>query len=137
MNYESYEEKIVHKHGVVLEGWTFEKFANPSDLSSAIAPLKQLRDALHGGACKWRRLSKQERDGRWKEYQDGIASGETHAKTRQTRSDAGRKRKKPAPKSADVIEGSDDEDESEEETQPPQKKHRRQAREPSLEPGEH
>jgi hypothetical protein len=42
MQYVNYEEDIVLHYGVVLEGWTHDKFVNPSKLSSTLPPLQKL-----------------------------------------------------------------------------------------------
>jgi hypothetical protein len=57
MQYVNYEEAIVQCYGVVIEGWTFDKFINLSELSTSIPPLKTLLDALNDGRCKFIKLT--------------------------------------------------------------------------------
>jgi hypothetical protein len=39
MRYANYEEEIVIRYGIKLEGWTYENLKNPSELSSSLPPL--------------------------------------------------------------------------------------------------
>ena len=94
MNYTHYEEEVVHRYGVVIEGWTADKFVNPSELSSSLPLLTNLRDALKNGNCHFRRLSAAEKQQRMKEYSAKVASGEIPRWDRERRSDLGTKRKK-------------------------------------------
>ena len=57
MHYSDYEEKIVHRYGVELIGWTYEKLVNPSELSSSLPGLCQLLDAINTGSCKFIKLT--------------------------------------------------------------------------------
>jgi hypothetical protein len=93
MQYVNYEEDIVIRYGVVLEGWTHEKFVNPSELSSALPPLQKLVEALKAGTCKFVKLSSAERKKREAERKKKLASGELQPRERKTRKDAGKKRK--------------------------------------------
>jgi hypothetical protein len=53
MNYINYEEAIVQRYGIELVGWTYDKFVNPSEFSSALGPLRKLIDAINAGECKF------------------------------------------------------------------------------------
>ncbi|KAF8179466.1 hypothetical protein BJ912DRAFT_802643, partial [Pholiota molesta] len=94
MNYCHYEEDIVLRYGVVLEGWTYDKFINPSELSTSIPPLTELYDALKSGACKFVKLTPAEKKERMVAYQAKLKAGEIQGKKRKVRSDAGISRKK-------------------------------------------
>ena len=76
MHYTRYEEDIVQRYGIELQGWTYEKMINPSNLSSSLPPLKTLQDALVTGTCKFVKLTAAERKKREIEYMASIASGE-------------------------------------------------------------
>lgn len=92
MQYEKYDTLIVHKYGVVLEGWTHEKWERPSNLGTAISPLIQLYSAFKDGTCKFRRLTAEEHAQHIAEYENKIASGQTIVKPRKKRTDAGKPR---------------------------------------------
>jgi len=57
MQYANYEELIIQKYGVELQGWTFEKLVNPSLLSTSLPGLRCLLDAINNRDCKFTRLS--------------------------------------------------------------------------------
>lgn len=48
MQYVNYEESIVQRYGVVLEGWTFDRFVNPSELSTALPPSRTTQGTRKG-----------------------------------------------------------------------------------------
>ncbi|KAF8222541.1 hypothetical protein L208DRAFT_1074497, partial [Tricholoma matsutake] len=56
MQYVNYDEAITQRYGVILEGWTFNRFVNPSEFSTSIPPLQTLLDALNNGSCKFTKL---------------------------------------------------------------------------------
>ena len=89
MHYAQYEEEIVQRYGIELEGWTYEKLTNPSDLSSSLPPLKALRDAIISGTCKFVKLTAAEKKKREGAYMAKIKSGEIELRKRKRRSDAG------------------------------------------------
>jgi hypothetical protein len=93
MHYTRYEENIVQRYGIELQGWTYEELANPSTLSSSLPPLKVLHEALVKGTCKFVKLSTAERAAREAAYMAKIASGEVGIHKRKRRSDSGSKRK--------------------------------------------
>jgi hypothetical protein len=117
MHYTRYEEEIVQRYGIELQGWTYEKLINPSELSSTLPPLKALRDALVSETCKFVKLTAAGRKKREEAYMASIASGEVELRKRKRRSDAGiRKKSKRARKdSAKTGENDEDRDEEEEE----------------------
>ena len=89
MHYAQYEEEIVQRYGIELEGWTYEKLTNPSDLSSSLPPLKALRDAIISGTCKFVKLTAAEKKKREAAYMAKIKSGEIELRKHKWRSDAG------------------------------------------------
>ncbi|KAJ7284789.1 hypothetical protein C8J57DRAFT_1006417, partial [Mycena rebaudengoi] len=92
MDYMHYEESIVLKYGVVLEGWTCDKFMNPSDLSSSLPVLTTLHDALRDGSCKWTKLQPELLKQHKLKWTADVAAGKVTPRVRQTRSDLGKKR---------------------------------------------
>lgn len=115
MSYVWHEEDIVHRHGVELVGWPCDDFVNPSELSSSVAVLTRVRDALTGGECKWVKLQPDVLRARIKKYNADVAAGRIVPKERAQRSDKGRKRKRPQPTQAgddsdDPEERGDDDD---------------------------
>lgn len=89
MHYERYEEEIVQRYGIELQGWTYEKIMNPSMFSSSLPPLRALQAALMEGTCKFVKLSASERKEREAAYMAKITSGEVEVRKRKRRSDAG------------------------------------------------
>jgi hypothetical protein len=94
MQYVNYNEGIVQRYGVELQGWTYEELKNPSELSTAVGPLTKLRDAINDGSCKFVKLSAEERCQRLEVYNGKIASGKIQLRKRKRRSDAGSKKMK-------------------------------------------
>ena len=95
MHYSDYEEKIVHRYGVELINWTYEKLVNPSELSSSLPGLCQLLDAINTGSCKFIKLTQTQLKERREEHQKAIEDGTLPApKTRKPRKDRGTKRKR-------------------------------------------
>jgi len=93
MQYTQYEEEIVHRYGIELQGWTYEKIMNPSLLTSSLPPLMALRDALVAGTCKFVKLTAAERKERKAAHMEKIKSGEIEVRKRKRRSDAGTSKK--------------------------------------------
>lgn len=112
MQYANYEEDIVQRYGIELQGWTYEKFVNPSELSTAIGPLRGLMDAIKNGDCKFVKLTAEERRKRKETYRAKVDSGEVKARKRKRRSDYGTKKKRKG-KGKEVA---DDDEESEDES---------------------
>ncbi|KAF8236919.1 hypothetical protein L208DRAFT_1078784, partial [Tricholoma matsutake] len=96
MQYVNYEEGIIQRYGdgIELTGWTYEKFVNPSELSTAVEPLHKLVDAINAGDCKFVKLTTEECRECLASYRAKIAVGELKARERKTRSDAGTKKRK-------------------------------------------
>ena len=111
MQYINYEEGIIQRYGVELTGWTYEKFVNPSELSTAVEPLRKLVDAINAGNCKFVKLTTEECRERLASYRAKIAAGELKARERKTWSDAGTKKRKRKAVNNNVSE--DDEEDSE------------------------
>jgi hypothetical protein len=93
MQYVNYEEAIVQHYGIELVGWTYDKFVNPSELSTAIEPMHKLLNAINNGDCKFIKLTKEGCQKRLEEYRAKVAAGEQMVRERKTHSDAGIKRK--------------------------------------------
>ena len=98
MHYARYDEEIVQRYGIELQGWTYEKLVNPSTLSSSLPPLKVLHDALVKGTCKFVKLSAAEKKARDTSYMVKIASGEVVPCKQKQRSDVGSRKPKRARK---------------------------------------
>ena len=107
MNYTRYEEEIVQRYGIELQGWTYERIINPSMMSNSLPPLMALRDALVAGTCKFVKLTATERKVREVAYMAKIKSGDIEVRKRKQRSDAGTRKK---PKRLDGDDDSDDND---------------------------
>ncbi|KAH9918042.1 hypothetical protein B0H21DRAFT_713170 [Amylocystis lapponica] len=76
MQYINYEKDIVLRYGIKIHGWTHEKFANPSDLSTSLPPLCMLQDTLLKGTCRFKKLFAAELADYQKAYDDRVAAGE-------------------------------------------------------------
>ena len=79
MYYVDYEEKIVQRYGIELVGWTYEKFVNPSELSTLLPGLQQLLDAINNGSCKFIKLSPLQLIERHQALQKSISDGSVPA----------------------------------------------------------
>lgn len=111
MNYDNYESKIVEKHGIILEGWTYGQVQNPGKIGRR-EDLVTLLNALVNGRCVWVKLSEQDLEQRMESNRERAKNGESIYKPRKTM----KKNPAGAAKSAAVIEDSDvSHDESEEE----------------------
>ncbi|CAK5272792.1 unnamed protein product [Mycena citricolor] len=93
MQYVHYREDIVVGLGVELRGWTAGDIVNPSNLSTSVKVLVELRDALVSGDAHWAKLTREERKERRQEWDDDVVAGKVCPKSRETRSDKGKKRK--------------------------------------------
>jgi len=107
--YTHYEEDIVLHYGIVLEGWTYDNFVNPSKLSSSVQPLKALVDAIENSSCKFLKLMAVEKKECEAAYQAKITSGEVQVPKRKRRKDAGVRQ---GAKRAQTGEGDDGEGDS-------------------------
>lgn len=95
MQYSRYEQDIVQRYGIVLEGWTYETLVNPSELSTSLPPLCALYNALTDGTCKFVKLTLAQKKEREEAHQAKIASGESIVPARKKCKDAGVPRKGP------------------------------------------
>jgi hypothetical protein len=112
MQYTNYDELIIQKYGIELQGWTFEKLVNPSQLSTSLPGLRRLLDAINNGDCKFVKLSPLEVKRRREELQKKQDDGIVPVKTRKPRKDRGTKRPRTAKgKKAAVNDAEDDDDE--------------------------
>ncbi|KAG1752342.1 uncharacterized protein EDB91DRAFT_1243121 [Suillus paluster] len=126
MQWAYYFRNIVQCYQVMIEGWPDNvPFANLSQVSSALPELNRLLRKWESGATRWKTLTDEEFDKILHEHNDQLNHGEINDHRRRTRSDKGKKRKKPAAtdhysrgkkyKSVDTIEESDKENGAEEE----------------------
>ncbi|KAK1216231.1 hypothetical protein PQX77_021145 [Marasmius sp. AFHP31] len=110
MEYKQFDRVITYKTGVVIEGWPLPKFANPSDLGSAVGPLGELKEALLSGKCGFRKMQGEEFRNWIANYDKDVKEGKIVPEVRKPRSDAGVPRG-PRKKAVDQ----DDDDSSEDE----------------------
>ena len=87
-----YEELIMLKYGIELQGWTFKMFKCPSDLSTSIQPLQELLNAINNGKCRFVKLTAVEVKRRREECQKQISDGTIAVKQQKQHSDIGKKR---------------------------------------------
>ena len=111
----THHDELVQKYGVELQGWTFEKLVNPSQLSTSLPGLRCLLDTINNGDCKFVKLSPLEIKKRREELQKKWDEGTVPVKTRK---DRGTKRpctkgKKKAGDDADDDNEEPDEEEAE------------------------
>ena len=99
MQYVNYEEDIVQRYGIVLEGWTFARFVNPSELSTVLPPLQKLLNVLNDGSCKFMKLTREQHKAHEKEYHEKVVTREIQVHERKTKKDAGQKWKRKVSKS--------------------------------------
>ena len=89
MSWQNYEENIVDRYGVILDGWPVTQF-NPGQMSTRL--LQTVLNALDDGTCSWRTLEEQELQDRQADRRAKKASGEITIMARKRRSDAGKAR---------------------------------------------
>ena len=94
MRYVNFEEEIVIRYGIKLEGWTYENFKNPSELSSSLPPLWALSDAIDNGTCRFVKLTATEKKSFEQEFYAKVQTGEVTLRKRKIRKDAGKKKAK-------------------------------------------
>ncbi|KAJ6491154.1 hypothetical protein C8R45DRAFT_1096671 [Mycena sanguinolenta] len=80
MSYKWYEEDIVQKYNIVMEGWTAPRFVNPSELSTSLSALCTLNEAVKSGSCAFRKMLPVEAAARVKKWLDDVAAGHVIAK---------------------------------------------------------
>ncbi|KAJ6481167.1 hypothetical protein C8R45DRAFT_933064 [Mycena sanguinolenta] len=90
MNYERYIKVVVLGYGVIIVGWPKSiDFTSPTNISS-VDDMRKLRDSWKDGRCRWKVLTKSEKE-KWKQdYENKVESGEIVEVERQRRSDKGR-----------------------------------------------
>ncbi|KAI0038699.1 hypothetical protein FA95DRAFT_1613183 [Auriscalpium vulgare] len=116
MAYDDYDTNVVERYGCKLVGWTLKEFKSPSDIGAVVA-LRELRDALKSGTCKWVRLTKHEKAAHNLMLKERKTAGQVpEKKKRKERSDKGKTR----PHTRKGASGSRDEETGE----PPAKKSR-------------
>jgi hypothetical protein len=92
MAYTWYEEDIVQRYGVVVDGWV-GPFINPSTMSTSLVNLRALAQAWKSGECRFRKLTAAEAAARKAKWDEDVAAGLVTAKHRAERSDKGSSRK--------------------------------------------
>ncbi|KAG1844313.1 hypothetical protein DFJ58DRAFT_731230 [Suillus subalutaceus] len=127
MQWALYFRNIIQRYQVMIEGWPDNiPFANLSQVSSALPELDRLFRRWKSGATHWKTLTDKEFEKVLQEHNDKLDHGEIDDHRRRTRSDKGKKRKKPTAmdsslcgrkkyKSAATVEDSDKENDAEEE----------------------
>ncbi|TFY52520.1 hypothetical protein EVJ58_g9971 [Rhodofomes roseus] len=106
MNYVNFERDFIVKFGINVTGWTFDKFINPSEMSTSLPPLQKLLSALKDGSCRFYRLPEPERVRREEEFNRKVLSGEIAP--RKERQDKGVLRGKRAANAVDPGSDTDD-----------------------------
>lgn len=123
MQYVNYEEAIVQRYGIELQGWTYHKFINPSELSTSLPLLRKLLNAINTGDCKFIKLTAEERHKRLETYKKKVANGELKVRERKIRSDAGKRKRKYKDSVNEHEDSEDEESNSDNETSHPRKRH--------------
>ena len=111
MKYTEYEELIVLKYGIELQGWTYDKFVCPSSLLTSLPALQALLDAINNGRCKFIKLMPAEVKMRHEERQKQINGGTIVVKQWKQHSDIGAKRPRKVKARAPAVGTDTDEDE--------------------------
>jgi hypothetical protein len=93
MAYTWYEEDVVQRYDVVMEGWTAAPFINPSAMSTSLPNLRTLMHALQTGECAFRNLLPAEAAEHRKKWDADVAASRIVAKHRAERCDKGSSRK--------------------------------------------
>ena len=120
MQYINYEEAIVQCYGIELQGWTYDRFVNPSELSTSLPSLRKLLNTIDTGDCKFVKLTAEERCKCQETYKKKVANGEIKFRERKIRSDTGKRKWKAQD---ELNEGSDDEESDHDKNLHPCKKH--------------
>ncbi|KAI6010382.1 hypothetical protein BKA83DRAFT_4068639 [Pisolithus microcarpus] len=85
----NYNTAIVEMYGVKLLGWpTGVPFVNPSSIGT-VSEIRKLCNSLKSGECRWKKLSKAQRNAFSSKLEAHRASGEVVKKPRKKHSDAG------------------------------------------------
>ncbi|KAJ7793219.1 hypothetical protein B0H14DRAFT_3560895, partial [Mycena olivaceomarginata] len=89
-----FDEDVVQRYGVVLEGWTAGRIVDPSNLSTSQTVIRTLLEAIRTGECYFRKLGPSEAAERRKKWDEDVAAERVVAKHRAPRRDAGVPRKR-------------------------------------------
>lgn len=108
MNYVNFERDFVVKLGIDVVAWAHDKFINPSEISTSLAPLQKLATALKDGTCRFVRLSEAAHRAREAAYTEKVATGAVSV--RKEREDKGVPRNKRCRTTTDGEEADDDEE---------------------------
>lgn len=119
MQYINYEEAIIECYRIELQGWTYDRFVNPSELSTSLPSLRKLLNAIDTGDCKFVKQTAKEHCKGQETYKKKVANGEIKGCERKIRSDAGKRKRKAQD---GLNEGSDDEESDSDEDLLPRKK---------------
>ncbi|KAJ7257424.1 hypothetical protein C8J57DRAFT_1648487, partial [Mycena rebaudengoi] len=94
MAYTWYEEDVVQRYNVIMEGWPAAPFINLSAMSTSLPNLRTLMHDLQTGECAFRKLLPAEAAERRKKWEANVAAGRIVAKHRAERCDKGSSRKR-------------------------------------------
>jgi hypothetical protein len=92
MNYIHFHEQIRLKYHIDLVGWPLPDFKNPSNLSSALGPLRTLRDAIKNKTCYFVKLTQAEVTALDVQFKADVKAGKVDPLIRKRRCDFGTKR---------------------------------------------
>ncbi|KAF8519507.1 hypothetical protein BU17DRAFT_65911 [Hysterangium stoloniferum] len=90
MEWTAYEDLIIDKYHVILDGWPKDIVFNPADLGTK--SLAVVIAALEDGTCNWKKLTEESYIKYVQECERKIQAGEVHIPKRKRHSDAGQKR---------------------------------------------
>ncbi|KAF8347284.1 hypothetical protein F5887DRAFT_1072796 [Amanita rubescens] len=108
MEWKHYWRKVVARHKVMIEGWPDSvPFKNLSEASSALPELKMLLGRWEDGRTYWKQLTDEEAE---HIVEERKAQGEVSDGVHRTRSDRGKKRKRPSKSTADDFADDDEGD---------------------------
>jgi hypothetical protein len=97
MQWLHYFRNVIQRYQVVVEGWPASiPFTNLSKVSSALPQLEMLLCKWQSGATYWRSIDDDEFKQLRQEHDEKLESGEISDHQRRTRSDKGKKHKRPA-----------------------------------------
>ncbi|KAJ6626527.1 hypothetical protein B0H10DRAFT_1998713 [Mycena sp. CBHHK59/15] len=142
MQYINYEEDLVHRYGVIIVGWMFDKLISPSDMSTSLPTLQELLNALKSGKCHFVKLTPEELKERKAKFRADVVAGLVKAKERAPRNDKGVKRPRTAvvreeDREAERERGDgEDDDADDDDTDPSAVKRRRVALSSGTQPDE-
>ena len=120
MQYINYEEAIVQHYGIELQGWIYNRFVNPSELSTSLPSLQKLLNTIDTSDCKFVKLTAKECHKHQETYKKKVVNGEIKVCERKIRSDTGKRKWKAQD---ELNEGSDNEESDHDENLHPHKKH--------------